>query len=935
MKLSEFLPRLEAREQGRFYLAALAFMCVAASALIARAAGDALFLSSFGSERLPFLYMGGAVATGLGAYACARAARRLSTARIGALAVGLLVLGNLGVFLTLGVLPALSRTSAYLLADIAARIPVLLYWEFASEVFDARESRRLFGLLGAAGTAACLPAGLLVGPIARHFGMASLILVVCALMAGFILAVRALERRQGYQPALGDRRTLVTTNVHSAGQLHRKSQFLAIAALAAITALVQTHVDYQFKATFTSVESGAALAAIFGGLYAYTSLAALFLQLFLVHRILRWGGVAVSLCALPVGLLAISLGILQTASTGWVYATKALDITLTLTVTGIARQMLYRGVRRESRLQARALAEGIYQPLAVATAGCILAFVVDSLTVRLAAGITIAACLVWILVARSAYSTYISGLLGSFRARRFAADDQPLALREPAVEAYVRNVLASAPDEEVIYLAGVLPELGNFGGTPELRSALAREDSRVKVAMVDYVRENGAPADLLAVRALAADADPDVRWAAVRAVTTTGGAPIAEGWLRERLTDLEPRVRATAAAGLINSGTEAAAADGVSTLEQMVLSASRLDRRAAAEALGDLGGGSITPLLARLLLSTEREVLESTLEACRSHPDPVLLPGILPLLERRPLAAVASDALVALGPAVVESVAASLRQSAPVPRAETVKKLAGAVARSGDAAALPFLKGMLLLVGIEDQAAVFQAYGDLIKRQLSSKPFLRDIDALITAEAGAAMARTDEIRALSGSAATDLLRLVLTDLANCHLRHAFILLDVRFKGVDLISLHSAFAHGARESRSQVVEFLDNVLPKNLRQPLLDVLADADLRPADEAADLRAAVAGKLKENASDWVTAGALHAAALLRIGSSRGDIRRLLAHSNPVVRETALSALERLEDRSLFLEACLPLTRDTDDTVRELAITLSQVGRTSPDSAC
>jgi ATP:ADP antiporter, AAA family len=935
MKLSAFLPRLEARERGRFYLAAVAFMCVATSALIARATGDVLFLSSFGSAPLPFLYVGGALATGLGAYACARAARSLSTALIAGIAAAALILGNLGVLLTLSVLPAISRTSAYLLADLAGRIPVLLYWAFVTELFDARESRRLFGLLGAAGTAACLPAGLLVGPIAKHFGMSSLVLVVCGLLGAFILAVRALERRRVYELAPGDRRTLIATNLHIASSLHRNSQFLAIAALAAITSLVQTLVDYQFKTTFTSLESDAALAAIFGGLYGYTSLAALFLQLFVVHRFLRWGGVALSLCALPVSLVAASTGILQTMSAGWVYAAKALDITLMLTVTGTARQMLYRGVRRESRLQARALAEGIYQPLAVAIAGCILAFVVDSLTVRVAAGVTIALCLVWILVARSAYSTYISGLIGSLRARRLDADDEPFAPREPAVEAHVRNVLASGSDDEVIYLAGVLlPQLGNFAGTPELRCALAREDSGVKVALLDYLRENADPANLPAVRALAGDGDADVRWAAVRAATT-GAARADQGWLRERLADPDPRVRAAAAAGLIDSGIEAAATDGMTALGEMVLSVSAVDRRAAAEGLRDTELGAVGPLLARLLQSTEPEVLGFTLEACCSHPDPMLLAGILPLLADKRLAAAASDALVAVGPAASRPVAAFLRKRSTLERTEAVKKLAGALARSGGADALPLLERMLLLVGIEDQAPVFQAVGDLINRQPSSAPFVRELETLISAETRAARARMDEIRVLSGSAATDLLRLALTDLANCHLRHVFILLDVRFRSVDMISLHSAFARGAKESRSQVVELLDNMLPKTLRQPLLEVMGEADLQPAGEAADLRSVVAGKLEEKASDWVTAGAVHAASQLEIGSSRGDIRRLLAHDNPVVRETALFALERLEDRSRFLEASRPLTRDTDDTVRELAIKLNQVGWASPGAAC
>jgi ATP/ADP translocase/HEAT repeat protein len=880
--LRNLLPRVEARERERFYFASLAFMCVATSALIARAVGDTLFLSRLGSDRLPFMYMVGALATGLGAYACARAAPRFSTARIGILVAGILIFANLAVYLALNVLPVISRATAYLLADVSGRIPVLLYWAFVSEVFDARESRRLFGLLGAVGTAACLPAGLLVGPLARQFGVASLILVVCALLAGFILASRALQRRETIERPTGDGRTLVAANVHSAGQLHHKKQFLTIASLAALTSLVQTLVDYQFKASFTPLASGVALAAIFGQLYAYASLAALFIQLFLVHRILKWGGVFLSLCALPVGLLVTSLGILKTASASWVYAAKMLDITLTLTVNGAARQMLYRGIRSESRLQARALAEGLYQPLAVATAGTILAFTVDSLTVRIMAAITVVASLLWILLARTAYVSYVSGLLSSLRAARFDADDAPFALHERAVKKYVMDALTSASDEQVKYLAAVIPHV---------------------LPMAEHV-------------------NPEVRWTVVQAAAA-GEFSATEKWLRARLTDPHPRVRAFAAAALINTGIDDATASGQATLKELVVSRSAADRQAAAEGLGEIRRRGFTPLLQRLLEGSREEVIEPALKAARTHPDPVLIPVIVPFLAKRQLAASASDALESIGTPAIRPVAMFLRKMPRGQRANAVKKLAGAVARHGDAAGLRLLERMLDLVGPEDQAAVFQAYADMARRQ-SHKHVVGEIDELISGEIRNAFARLETLRELGSSSATQLLRDALTHLVRCHLRHAFILLDTRVKKVDMMSLHSAFIRGSRERRSQVVELLHNVLPEVFETPIIDMLSEVVAKPSDEGADPRAAIARVLEKPPSDWTIAGALYAVSILKLTERNQEVRQFLEHPDPIVRQTALAALSQIEDHPTFIRDSHPLTRDFDDTVRRLAISLS-----------
>ncbi len=881
MTFSGLLPRIDSRERGRFYPAALAFMCVATSALIARAVGDSLFLSRLGSDPLPLMYILGALVTGLGSYACAAAAPRVATARIGVLVAAALIAANLGVYLTLGSLPVVSRATAYLLADISGRIPVILYWAFVIEVFDAGESRRLFGLLGAMGTAACLPAGLLVGPFARRFGLSALILVVCFLLAGSILASRALQRRAGGDRPAGEP-GLTAANRQSAGQLHRKRQFTTIAALALVTSLVQTLVDYQFKAAFAPRASGAALAAIFGQLYAYASLAALFLQLFLVHRILRSGGVLVSLSALPASLLAASALVLQTVSAGWVYATKTLDITLTLTVNGTARQMLYRGIRSESRLQARALAEGLYPPAAVAIAGSILAFTIDSLTIRIIAGITIAGCVVWLLVARAAYASYVAGLLSSLRAARLEADDRAFAAREPAVRRYVMDTMTSGTNEEVKYLAAVLPN----------------------------------------VLPLAEHPDPEVRWTVVRAAAA-GEFPTEKHWFRAKLSDSDPRVRAFAAAGLINSGSGAAATEGKAHLEELAASESVAERLAAAEGLGEVRKGGVTSLLETLLHSREQEVLEAALEACPAHADPALIPAILPLLTTRRVAAEASDALVAIGASAIVPVARFLRKSSRLHRAEAVKKLARALGRHGDFAALPLLDRLFRMVGPEDREPLFQAWADLVRGRKSAGDS-EAIQVLVLSEAREAMARLTALRQLGCSPASQLLRVALTYVATCHIHHAFILLDVLTREVDMIALYASFIRGSRESRSQVVELLHNVLPESLQSPLLEALGEVEREPEDEGSDERRIVALTLEERASEWVAAGALYAASRLDIRPRRQDMTRFLRHPNPIVRETALAAITRDADRAAFLEDTRSLTIDADATVRKLAKSFS-----------
>src|SRR4029077_14038849 len=240
-------PRIERHEARRVTLAALAFVCIAAGALIARAGGDALFLSHFGSGPLPLMYILGAVATGLGTYGCIWASRRLKTGHIAIVVAGFLLVVNVSLFASFRAFPSLSRAGAYLLADVSVRIPVFLFWAFASEIFDVRQSRRLFGLIGSAGTAACLPAGLLVGPFARSVGAESLVLLTAALLGGFIVSAAALVRDQ--RGHAENPRGLATGGAASARGAIATPQLISIAALAVMTSLVETVVDFQFKTT--------------------------------------------------------------------------------------------------------------------------------------------------------------------------------------------------------------------------------------------------------------------------------------------------------------------------------------------------------------------------------------------------------------------------------------------------------------------------------------------------------------------------------------------------------------------------------------------------------------------------------------------------------------------------------------------------------------
>jgi AAA family ATP:ADP antiporter len=890
---NRFLPRVERHEVRRVALAALSFVCLAAGALIARAAGDALFLEHFGSGSLPNMYIAGGIATGLGTFACLWASRRLATGRIAIAVAGLLLFMNVALFASFGVFPAVSRAGAYLLADVTVRIPFFLFWALASEIFDARESRRLFGLIGAAGTAACLPAGLLVGPLARTTGVESLVLVTAALMGGFLFCAAALVRGQKRQA--GSAGSLVTGGTESARRLLLSPQFVSIAGLAVMTSLVSTVVDYQFKTAAAATVSSTALADLFGSLYATTSIVSLFLQLLVVHRLLAAAGIFGSLCVLPGALLLTQAGVFRFRTDGWVFAAKGLDITLSTTINGTARQLLFRGVRPESRLTARALVDGLFLPLAIGVAGAGLGLISGLVSIPAAVAAAAAGFVIWIFLARRAYTAYVSGLLDALKARRFGFSDEPLMSSDPALRVWLRGAFESASDEDLIYLAAVLPQIGRMVGPAPLKAALARENPKLKVAILQSLRTSGLKEGPELAASLSRHGDPEVRRAAVLAAGSTGRR--AE-WLNDALADPEPRVRAAAAASFANAENPQVRLLGWERLGAMIKSEDPLVRAAAAEALEHVEDPSAagreirTRLLGALLEDRDDSVVLAALETVRSRQHAELALPVLALLGRPVLSGAASDALVAMGPAVIDPVIA-LFEGPPESRRDAIlAKVPQVLERIGDPRGLAVISRMLALGRPEERSAVYRSYVQFIGRERAEGAPVAEIDALVAQECRAAAARLSSMRRLGRTPAVRLARDAVSDLVACHVENAFILLSGRIRNVDMMVLHGKITRSTGEERSHALELLENLLPAELRAPLLAIL-----EPAGEGADTEPAaeVLELLLERESEWVVAGAAWAAADLALVACAGRLLALKGHESPVVRETALFALERL----------------------------------------
>jgi AAA family ATP:ADP antiporter len=119
-------------------------------------------------------------------------------------------------------------------------ITVLQFWLLASDVFDVRQAKRLFPLLGGGGSFAAMLVGSQLKPFTKAYGSDMLLWLVCGLLLA-LCAVSVVTTRL--------RRAPVSPSPRRPEEARRKPFGpTCVAALLVISAsVVATVIDYQFK----------------------------------------------------------------------------------------------------------------------------------------------------------------------------------------------------------------------------------------------------------------------------------------------------------------------------------------------------------------------------------------------------------------------------------------------------------------------------------------------------------------------------------------------------------------------------------------------------------------------------------------------------------------------------------------------------------------
>lgn len=234
---------------------------------------------------------------------------------------------------------------------------VAVFWSFMADLFTAEQGKRLFGFIGAGGTA-----GALLGPVvtiwlSAPLGPVNLLIVAAVLLEAAVFCVYRIERVTDVPTDLDPRRQRVGGSAFAAlPELIRSPYLLGVAIWVSLLSLGAT-IAYFAQAGIVSatIHSAATQTRLFAGIDLAVGLLSLATQVFATAKFIKRFGTGISAAALPVvyivGLAAVAIA----PSLPVVITLQVAQRWMNFAIANPARQVFFTVVGRGEKYKAKNL----------------------------------------------------------------------------------------------------------------------------------------------------------------------------------------------------------------------------------------------------------------------------------------------------------------------------------------------------------------------------------------------------------------------------------------------------------------------------------------------------------------------------------------------------------------------------------------------------
>ena len=348
--------------------------------MIVKPIRNSLFLVRFGVEKLPYVFVLVALFSAAVASLYTRYSKRIRLNYLILITI-LISIASLLIFwslLNFGFRGDWILYAFYIWVTIFGVVVSAQFWLLANYIFNAREARRLFGIIGAGAISGGIFGGYLTNYMAPLLKTENLLffcigfLIVCSFLVWLVW------EKSGY-PGHSEKvykrlRTNLSESTDNPVKLILNSRHLLyLTGIMGVSVVVANLVDYQFSAVASTIITDTdQLTAFFGFWVSTLSIIALIIQLFLTGRILKYLGVGASLFFLPIGLLVGAVAILMNPSLWTAILIRVSDGSLKHSINKAGTELLALPIALEIKNKAKAFIDVFVKNFAKGLGGVLL-----------------------------------------------------------------------------------------------------------------------------------------------------------------------------------------------------------------------------------------------------------------------------------------------------------------------------------------------------------------------------------------------------------------------------------------------------------------------------------------------------------------------------------------------------------------------------------
>ncbi len=904
--------------EGRAVLYVSLYIAIAvASFLLAKPIRNGLFLREFGPYKLVYAYIGVPLVLALLMPLYQAGARRVGQR--------LVITGSL-VFLAANVLlfwwgfrrydAAWLAAAFYVWVNCYGVIAPVQAWSFANAVFDTRQARRLFGVVGSGASLGAIAGGLLARLLVGPLGTVNLLLVLAALILSAALLVNL---------AWGQRQRQVRVAAHQPAAvggtlaLVLRTRYLrSIVVLVMLVAIVTQWTSFQFSIVVAERfgEDADGITRFLGMFNLVMGLVSFATQLVVTGPLLRRFGLSLTLLILPA---AIGVGSLLTVVWPGLWAvllTNTFDQGLRFSVDKASFELLYLPVNPEIRARVKAAIDLVFNRVADGVGGVLLGLATQGFAVggfevpgagaglRGLAVMSLALGLAWIGIAWRLRRGYVDAIRESIHQHRLdAAGAAPQVLDRSAHELLADKLQASDPGE-ILYALALYESQARGRLHPAVRSLLSHHAAEVRRRALGLLDDAGDLAVMPQVKGLLKDPDPETRTEALLFLAHHGQEdPLQEILAVRDFPDYS--IQAGMIGFLCRPGpmqNVEAARFMLDNLIDPAAGATTGSRLEAAKLIGSLPVPCGTQLRS-LLEDADSGVRRAAIVAAGRSRTMAAVGYLLRALGEPELAGDASTALASLGPMAVAPLAAAIDDDAlPI---EARRGVPAALAAIGTEEAQRALYDHLLVGDAVLRYGAIAALARLQHQRPARAVDRQAVEVVLAAEIVGHYRSYQILGTIREALAADhAIASGLEQSIRQERERIFGLLGLLARNSDIEDAYAALGGDNASLRANALELLDHVLSPDLRRLILP-LVDPQVSVAERmrlanglvgaAMTTREEAVRALMAASDPWLRSCGVWAVGALRLTSLSGELDRLAGTSDPLLRETVRAARERL----------------------------------------